>query len=441
MLAQVALVGRPNVGKSSLFNRLSHRRAALVSSIAGTTVDRLFERVSAGGKAFTLIDSPGNNPAKGKLAQLITQQAEKAWQKADLALLVCERQRHSEDERILTELLHHGVPVILVINKLDHQASSAELAEFYRYQLPLLGVSAQSGLGLTELLRHIRDRIDSVPAEDETRTHITILGCPNAGKSTLANRLVGTREQLVYKEPGTTRDNVKLDFSRQGKDYRLIDTAGIRRRAKIGPGLEKMAVAAALHAASRSDVIIFMIDAGSLATNQDKILLQLLERLGKGLVIAINKIDLLPVPTQKKAASLMEEKLRFVDYADIHLISATQNKRISSLMRSVNQAYAMAGSHWKTPLLNKLLRAFSTQQQPPLIKGKQGRLLYAHQIDTHPPSIVIHGKRMSSLPAAYKRYLLNQFSRSLGLRGVPLRLEFRNDAGKEKMAAGIKYPH
>lgn len=425
MLAQVALVGRPNVGKSSLFNRLAKRDAALTDTAAGTTKDRLYETILDKEHGFILVDSPGHRHGKQELDRLMAEQAAKAWETADLVLLVCEAQRHNEDDRILTQLRQVGAPVLLLINKLDHQAGPAELAEFYPCGVPLLGVSAQSGLGLKELLAAIKKRVrTNFPPTTSKKTPLAILGRPNVGKSTLVNRLLGTRQQLVHKEAGTTRDSVKLDFSWRGKDYSLIDTAGIRRRPKIDAGLEKMAVAQALSAAGNSDIILAMLDATTAVTNQDMALLQLAERLGKGLVIAINKKDQLGSRAQRDVSLQAEERLGFVSYADRHLISAKRNNGIAPLMRSVHQAQLAAGRRWKTPLLNKTLQECLARQQPPT----RSQLRYAHQSGTHPPKIIIHGRRMNRLPSSYKRYLRNHLSLVLHIRGVPLRLQFKEYA-------------
>jgi len=426
VLPQVALVGRSNVGKSSLFNRITQKPAALVASQTGVTRDLLFSLVSHSDRQFILIDSPGHTEGKEELDKLMAQQAEKAWQIADLILFVCETSFHSEDQRILALLRKTNHPILLVVNKLDHQAEPTELAEFYQYGLPLLGVSAQSGLGIKALLKSItsalRDFAPLPPLEDK-RISFALLGRPNAGKSTLTNRLIKEERQLVSAAAGTTRDSVSIDFCWQKVNYRLIDTAGLKRRSRIASELEKLAIGQALSAVYASQVVLLLLDATSLLVHQDMALLQLTQRLGKALVIAINKGDLFSREQRKEMVRRSTEKLSFVSYADIHLISATHNKGMRAVMRSIHQAHRAASSQWKTHQLTQALNhCVARQQSPPGFK-----LRYAHQVGTYPPCVIIHGKRLGLLPVQYKRYLQRCLSSHLKLRGVPLRLEFKTD--------------
>ena len=435
MHPQVALVGRPNVGKSSLFNRISRQQTALVGAQEGITRDLLFELIRDEKGSFILIDAPGHKRGKQELDRLMARQAEKAWQTANLALLVCEPQLHTEDEHILAQLRHAETPCLVAVNKLDHQASEVELAEFHQCGVPVYGVSAHSGLGIKQLLETIRARLaksmrnaEAIHTEEDGRTSISLLGRPNTGKSTLANRLLGDERQLVRAEAGTTRDSVQLDFSWRRKDYRLIDTAGVRKKRKICSELEKTAVGRALGSAISSQIVIVLLDASDALTSQDMALLQLVERLGKGLVIAVNKTDLLNNEEKKRVAAHLEDRLSFVRYADIRFISAAKKHGISPLMQSVSHAYVSIGRSWKTHQLNKTLRHCLAQQQPPMAQGMPSTPRYAHQAGTHPPRIVIHGKRLDRLPSHYKRFLQHCFSAELDLRGVPLQLQFKTDA-------------
>lgn len=426
MFPQVALVGRANVGKSSLFNRIIQKPAALVASQAGVTRDLLFSLVSHSARPFILIDSPGHTKGKEELDRLMAKQAEKAWQSADLILFVCENPFHSEDQRILALLRKTNNPILLVVNKLDHQAEPADLAEFYQYGLPLLGVSAQSGLGIKALLTAIRAALSDfpiLPPPEENRICFALLGRPNVGKSTLTNRLTKEERQLVSPIAGTTRDSVSVDLCWHKISYRLIDTAGLKRKSRTTSELERLAIGQALSAVYASQVVLLLLDATSMLVHQDMALLQLTQRLGKALVIAINKSDLLRREQRKEMAARLMAKLGFVSYADIHFISAIHNKGMGAMMRSIHQAHRSAGGKWKTHQLNQALgHCLARQQSAPGFK-----LRYAHQVGTHPPCITIHGKRLGLLPVQYKRYLQRCLSNQLKLRGVPLRLEFKTD--------------
>lgn len=429
MLSQVALVGRPNVGKSSLFNRLTRQPTALVARQAGVTRDLLFSLVPD--RRFILIDSPGHIQGKEELDKLMAQQAEKAWQSADLILFVCTPELHSEDRRILARLRQADSPILLVVNKLDHQAGPTELAEFYQFGLPLLGVSAQSGLGIKELMKAINERLgafNSIAPPAEDRISFALLGRPNTGKSTLTNCLIKEKRQLVSPEAGTTRDSVAIDFCWQRVNYRLIDTAGLRKKSRIAAELEKLTVGHALGAVHSSQVVLLLLDATSLLVHQDMALLQLTQRLGKGLVIAINKSDLLARRQQQEIRPWLEKKLSFVPYADRHFISAAHNSGIRALVRSIRQAHRSASCQWKTHRLTEALNQCVARQQPASAQGLQSKLRYAYQVGTHPPRIAIYGKRLDKLSPQYKRYLGHCLSARLELRGAPLQLTFKTDS-------------
>ena len=357
----------------------------------------------------------------------MAEQAEKAWQIADLILFVCESHFHSEDHRILALLRKTNHPILLVVNKLDHQAEPTDLAEFYRYGLPLLGVSAQSGLGIKALLQAITGALGdftALPPPEDKRISFTLLGRPNAGKSTLTNQLVKENRQLVSARAGTTRDSVSIDFYWQKANYRLIDTAGLKRKSRIASELEKLAIGQALSSVHASEVVLLLLDATCLLVHQDMALLQLTQRLGKALVIAVNKIDLFTQEQRKEMAASLTAKLSFVSYADVHFISAIHHRGMGAMMRSIHQAHRAASSQWKTHQLSQALNHCVARQQ----SAAGFKLRYAHQGGTHPPCVIIHGKRLGLLPAHYKRYLQRCLSSRLKLRGVPLRLEFKTDA-------------
>ncbi len=493
MLFQVALAGRTNVGKSSLFNRLCKsapprrgkhteedaansaapartqpyssrsQRKAIVANSDGVTRDLLCGVVPSAHGDFILIDSPGQMMDNEVLHKLMEEQARKAYIMADLLLFVCDGKEGltAADERIATEIHASNKICILLVNKMDHNADEGTIADFYRFGFPVIGVSAKSSLGVKDLRNEIERQIakketaigaeDNLPAttdaDDEAddaanptpkKAHIpaiALLGCPNVGKSTLANLLLKEERQLVHEKPGSTRDSVLLPFTmdkstKEGtskEDWMLIDTAGIRRKSRVNENLEQLMVTSAIHAIYDSDVVIYIVDATEGLRHQDSALLHLAERAGKGLVIAVNKADLLDEQQRKDLKGLLEWDLAFIDYAPCHFISAAKNKGIKELLKSVQLARRSAETSWDTTALNRVLQALLNNHPPPLRQGMRSNLRYANQIHDKPPHLVIHGKRLQQLPNGYKKYLQKSFSREMKLQGAPLKISYKTD--------------
>lgn len=471
MVFKVALVGRPNVGKSSLFNNICNRSArkgnkeqyqprAIVADFAGVTRDLLYKTINFPQGSFTLIDSPGQIMDSKSLHLLMEQQAGRAYKMANLLLLVCDGKEGltAADKEVATKIYASNKKCILLVNKMDHAPNDSLLIDFYSLGLPVIGVSAQNSSGIKTLLKEIEQEVttanekkhDYNPIQDYDQEEekilpaIALLGCPNAGKSTLANLLLKEEKQLVHNKPGSTRDSVFLPFTMDKFSYKnnnsleavrnnqekwvLIDTAGIRRKSKVNEDLEQLSVRSAINAIELSDLVIYIIDAKQGLRHQDRTLLHLVEKAGKGLVIAVNKADLLDGQQKKDLNSLLKWDLAFIDYASVHFISAKKNKGVAKVLQATQLAYRAADYHWGTATLNKILQKLISSHPPPLRQGKRSNLRYANQINIKPPHLMIHGKRLQQLSSTYKKYLRKSFSRAMELHGVPLKVSYKTDA-------------
>lgn len=427
----IALVGRPNVGKSTLFNVLSRSRDAIVADMPGLTRDRQYGLGKMGSRDYLIIDTGGLSGTEQGIDELMREQTFKAVEEADHVLLLVDARQGltAGDELIANEIRRSGKSIQLVVNKTDGVRSDAVAAEFYALGLgdPAL-IAASHRKGVTQMIEQVLAHYPETEGdfEDEAEgIRIAVVGRPNVGKSTLVNRLVGEERVLAFDQPGTTRDSILVPFERHGKAYTLIDTAGVRRRGRIREHIEKFSVVKTLDAIERSHVVVLVLDAQEGLTDQDLHLLGLVIDSGRALVIAFNKWDGLSADQREYNLKELSRRLVFVSYAEIHRISALHGTGVGDVMRSVDKAYAASMRHFNTRELTDMLEQAVFKHQPPIVRGRRIKLRYAHQGGTNPPIIVVHGSQTEALPAAYQRYLMNFYLQQLKLKGTPLRMEFK----------------
>jgi len=433
MLPAVALVGRPNVGKSTLFNRLTATRDALVADYPGLTRDRRYGIGEAAGRRFIVIDTGGLTDAdSGAMTALVTAQVEAAIEEADVVVLVVDHRTGltADDRRVAERLRRESKPIAIAVNKSEGVPSEIAEAEFHALGLaPPIGIAALNGHGVDALMR---TALASLPVEGEDAGEdpeqgpkIAVIGRPNVGKSTLVNRLLGENRLITSSEPGTTRDSIHVPCERNERRFVLVDTAGIRRRARVTDAIEKYSVVQSLKAIEDAGAVIALLDARANVTDQDVHLVGLAAEAGRALVIGVNKWDGLSGHERRLVEREVERRLDFVPYASFHYISALHGSGIAELVDAALRAYQNAGVELPTPRLNKVLTDALAVNPPPLIRGRQVRLRYAHQGGRFPPLIVVHGNQAERLPAHYKRYLEGAFREALRLKGTPVRVELR----------------
>lgn len=430
MIPVVALVGRPNVGKSTLFNRLTKTQDALVADFPGLTRDRQYGQASFNEKPFIVIDTGGVGVDDLAVDAIMAKQSEIALVEANIIFFLVDGRAGltGVDENIALRLRKLNKPVFLVVNKTDGLEEQVACAEFQTLGFnEVHPVSATHGRGMHALLETLtHDFPSSIEENLPSQTiKITFAGRPNVGKSTLINRILGEERVVVYDMPGTTRDSIAIPFERDEKPYLLVDTAGVRRRARIGEKIEKFSVIKTLQAIKESHVCMLLLDAREGLTEQDMHLLSFVIEAGKALVIAVNKWDGLEEEHKEKVREDLIRRLQFVKFAKIRFISALHGSGVGLLFKDIEQAYASAVQTFSTPKLTRLLQDIVSQHNPPLVHGRRIKLRYAHAGGHNPPIIVIHGNQLDSLPDSYKRYLTNEFVSHLNLIGTPLRLEFR----------------
>lgn len=430
MTPVVVLVGRPNVGKSTLFNRLTQTQDALVADFPGLTRDRQYGQVIFEDRPFLVVDTGGIGVDDAAVDELMSKQSEVAIAEANIILFLVDARAGltGVDLEIAKRLRKINKPVFIVVNKVDGMDENVAIAEFQALGFAnVYGISATHGRGMQTLLSALTQDFAPVEPEQETTKAIKIAfaGRPNVGKSTLVNRMLGEERVVVYDMPGTTRDSIAIPFTRDEKDYLLIDTAGVRRRARVGEKIEKFSIIKTLQAIRESHVCILLLDAQEGLTEQDMHLLGFVVEAGKALIIAVNKWDGLETDHKEKVRSELERRLHFVHFAKIRFISALHGSGVGLLFNDIEQAYASAMQSFSTPQLTRLLQDIVEQHTPPLVNGRRIKLRYAHAGGHNPPIIVIHGNQVTSLPDSYKRYLANSFSQHLGLIGTPLKLEFK----------------
>ena len=472
----VALVGRPNVGKSTLFNRLTRTRDALVADFPGLTRDRKYGQAHLAGYDFIVIDTGGIDGTEEGVEEKMAEQSLLAIEEADIVLFLVDARAGltSADIGIANYLRQRqNKTTVVVANKVDGIDADSHCAEFYQLGLgEIAQIAASQGRGITSLMEHVlapfaeqmaetteESAVENtdVPSEvaefdewdedfdfsneedtalldeelaqeqtpDNQNIKIAIVGRPNVGKSTLTNRILGEDRVVVYDMPGTTRDSIYIPMERDGQNYTLIDTAGVRKRGKVHLAVEKFSVIKTLQAIQDANVVLLVIDARENISDQDLSLLGFILNAGRSLVIVVNKWDGLDTDVKDRVKSELDRRLDFIDFARVHFISALHGSGVGNLFDSVKEAYECATQKMTTSMLTRILQIAVDEHQPPMISGRRVKLKYAHPGGYNPPIIVIHGNQVDKLPDSYKRYLSNHFRRSLKIIGSPIRMQFQ----------------
>jgi len=453
----IAIVGRPNVGKSTLFNRLTRSRDALVADFSGLTRDRIYGTVNSDGCNFILIDTGGLTAQNDDMSDLMRKQADLAIEEADIVFFLVDGRAGlvADDQVVAQQLRSIGKPCILIVNKSEGELKEIMAAEFYALGLgePQV-ISAAQGRGTSTLLTRLQEELPTVKGSeqdleddnsiDDKGIRLAVLGRPNVGKSTLINRIMGEDRVVAFDEPGTTRDSIHIPFEKDGTDYTLIDTAGVRRRSKVSEMLEKFSIVKTLQALEDANVVLLVLDAHEGIVEQDLHLAGLIIQSGRAVVIAVNKWDGLDKSEREWVASNIERRLPFLHFANTHFISALHGSGVGLLFKSVKQAYESAMSQIPTPRLTRVLEDAVADHQPPLVHGRRIKFRYAHLGGKNPPRIIIHGNQTDSTPNSYKRYLENTFRDVLKLHGTPIVIEFKKGANpfkgkKKKLTDGQLY--
>jgi GTP-binding protein len=435
MLPIIAIVGRPNVGKSTLFNRLTRSRDALVADVPGLTRDRHYGRGRVGGKPYLVVDTGGFEPvAQQGVLQEMARQTRQAVDESDAVLFMVDaRAGPVPQDRVIADALRRsGRRIFLVVNKAEGIEPAMAGAEFHALGLgEPLPVSASHG-------EHIPDLMDIVlaalpagaePAREAARhPKIAVVGRPNVGKSTLVNALLGEERVVVHDEPGTTRDSIHVEFEHDGRSYTLIDTAGLRRRGRVAEVVEKFSVVKTMQAIEEANVAILVLDARQEISEQDAHIAGYLLEAGRALVVAVNKWERLTAEARNHAKRVLARKLDFLAFARLHFISALTGQGVPALLKSVDEAYAAAMARLPTPRLSRVLAQAVAQQEPPRAGLIRPRPRYAHQGGVNPPRIIVHGNALDRIPDTYRRYLERFFREAFKLQGTPLRVELRSGA-------------
>ncbi|CAP42363.1 ribosome biogenesis GTPase Der [Bordetella petrii] len=436
----VALVGRPNVGKSTLFNRLTRSRAALVADYSGLTRDRHYGEGRVGDTPFIVIDTGGFEPvAKTGILREMARQTRQAIAEADVVVFLVDARAgvNAHDHEIAQLLRKSGQQrVVLAVNKAEGMGVGNATSEFHELGLGTpYPISAAHGDGIVDLIGlALQDLVEPEPepapdAADlppDHRIKLAIVGRPNVGKSTLINTLLGEERVIAFDLPGTTRDAIEIDFERDGRKYTLIDTAGLRRRGKVFEAVEKFSVIKTLQAIEASNVVLLMLDAQTEVSEQDAHIAGFVLETGRAVVVAINKWDGLDIDQRERIEREFRRKLRFLSFAPTHTISALKGQGIKPVLKSVVAAHAAAFAKLSTPKLTRELHA-AVEQQPPPRKGIfRPKMRYAHQGGQNPPLVIIHGNALDAIPDSYRRYLETRFREAFKLDGTPLRIEFKS---------------
>jgi len=430
----VVIVGRPNVGKSTLFNRLTRSRDALVADLPGLTRDRHYGQGRMGEKPFIVVDTGGFEPvnAEGIYSEM-ARQAREAIAEADVVLFVTDARAglSPQDKRIAQQLRETSAPVLLVVNKTEGMRHEVVTAEFHELALGHpFPISAEHGEGVHDLVETALEPFDAKDDGYEESDHprVAIVGRPNVGKSTLVNRLLGEERVIAFDQPGTTRDAIEVELDWEGRRYTLIDTAGIRRKGKVFESVEKFSVVKTLQAIERANVVVLVVDAEADIAEQDAHIGGYILEAGRSLVVAVNKWDAVDSEKRKDVKNDLERKLQFLDFADFVPISARMGTGIKQLLAGVDGSFAAAMAKLSTPKLTRALQAAIEQQQPPMAGRFRPKMRYAHQGGSNPPIVVVHGSGLAGVRQPYKRYLENTFRKVFKLKGTPLRIELRSAA-------------
>jgi GTPase len=430
MKPTIVLVGRPNVGKSTLFNRLTKTRAALVHDQPGLTRDRHYGHGRVGGKPYLVVDTGGFEPVvdTGILAEMARQTLQAVDEGDAIVFLVDGRSGASPQDKIIADRLRRtGRPVFLAVNKTEGMLSAVAVAEFHELGLGQpYSISGAHGEGVRELMELVLEsfEVEEEPA-DENHPRIAIVGRPNVGKSTLVNTLVGEERVIAFDQPGTTRDSIYVDFERAGRHYTLIDTAGVRRKGKVTETVEKFSVIKTLQAIEDANVVVLVLDAKQDIAEQDAHLAGFILEAGRALVVAINKWDDTDDYRRSQVKQEIARKLDFLSFAKFHYISALKNAGVGGLLKSIDEAYRAAMVKLPTPRLTQVLQEAVARHNPPRAGQFRPKPKYAHQGGMNPPIIVVHGNHLESLEGTYQRYLENCFREAFDIQGTPLRVDFK----------------
>ncbi|QVL45421.1 MAG: ribosome biogenesis GTPase Der [Methylophilaceae bacterium] len=450
MLPTIVLVGRPNVGKSTLFNRLTKSRDALVADLPGLTRDRHYGRGIGASQPYLVIDTGGFEPtAETGILKEMARQTLLAIDEADLVLFLVDARAGltPEEYTIADKLRKSQRPVLLVVNKTEGMQKAVVSADFYALGLgDPLAISSAHGEGVKDLIELALENFPAPEAEESKQKDIpkiAIVGRPNVGKSTLVNALLGEDRMIAFDEAGTTRDSIYVDLEREGKIYTIIDTAGVRKRGRVFEAVEKFSVVKTMQAIENANVAILVVDAQEGITEQDAHVAAYILDAGRALVVAINKWDGLQEDERDWIKKEIDRKLVFLDFAKFHYISALRKKGLPELFHSIDGAFKAAFANLPTPQLTRVLADAVAQHQPPISKGIRPKLRYAHQGGVNPPIVVVHGSHISGVKESYKRFLEGVFRKTFQLIGTPLRVQFKQgdnpyaDKEKRKSSEGI----
>jgi GTP-binding protein len=430
----VVLVGRPNVGKSTLFNRLTRSRDALVAALPGLTRDRHYGDGKIGGRPYFVVDTGGLEPvAKEGMLGAVASQVAAALAEADAILFLVDAREGvtPQDRRITSELRKVRARIWLTVNKSEGMEEALATAEFNELGVGAPhAISAAHGEGVGPLIDAVLAEFPDDPegpgSADQEGTRVAVVGRPNVGKSTLVNRLLGEDRMIVAGEPGTTRDAIEVPFERDGRRYVLVDTAGVRRRGRVFEAVEKFSVVKTMQAIDRANVAILVVDAADGVADQDAHIAGYVLERGRALVVAVNKWDGRDESSRERTKRSLERKLAFLAFARIRFVSALRGEGLGPLMSAVDEAHRAAMAKLPTPRLTRTLIDAVARQAPPRAGLVRPKLRYAHQGGSNPPVIVVHGSALGAVPASYRRYLESVFRKAFGLVGTPLRIEFRS---------------
>jgi GTP-binding protein len=434
MLPTLVLVGRPNVGKSTLFNRLTRSRDALVADQPGLTRDRHYGRGRVGERPYLVVDTGGLEPvAKEGILFEMAKQSRQAVDEADVVLFIVDGRAGCtpQDTIIATQLRKTGKPILLLVNKAEGMMRSKVTADFFELGLgEPLPISSAHGDNVNEVVEIAMENFPEEIIEEENAAEkppkIAIVGRPNVGKSTLVNAILGEQRVIAFDQPGTTRDSIYIDFERDGKAYTIIDTAGVRRRGKVDEAVEKFSVIKTMQAVEDANVVVLVVDAKDQITEQDAHVADFVLQAGRALVLAVNKWDGLDEHHRMMVKNDIERKLHFLGFAKRHYISALHANGIAGVLKSVDEAYAAAMAKLSTPKLTRALMVALEKQRPPNSGRFQPKMRYAHQGGSNPPLIIIHGSGLDDVAAGYTRYLERTFCEIFNLQGTPMKIQYNS---------------